>query len=438
MKAPADPPGDPPAEPSAVAPPVLGAVVPAAVGLAPVVVELLPLVDLTKDASGDGPWEWTRAGVRATGIVADAKASHTVLTLPYRPPAEYDLVVDFTAVAPRPGNLAYYVPLPGGRGVQCSVGKHGSAGTGWYYGFDAADGQTGDGPHNPTSRPGPGRVYGRRFTTAVEVRTSGVRLTVDGKVIAEFADLKLLDLPKWVPWSRADKSPVRLIAYGGTFEFHRVAVVEVSGRGTFTRPPVPRPPVDLLALMGPAGEIGKFGPLERTPAGVQLTSPGKHGGLTPPYRLPAEYDLAVEFTSVGGFSTLTYSLPLPTGQGVQCFIGNGAENRVYGYEAIDGRAGGGPENPSVRLGPARARGVRMASRVEVRRTGLRTLIDGAVVAEFTDLSRVAMPGWITKSDPPRPVFVVLGGPVDFHAIEVTEVSGRGEVIRPPPAGTKPP
>jgi hypothetical protein len=210
----------------------------------------------------------------------------------------------------------------------------------------------------------------------------------------------------------------------------------VSDKGTVTRPAAAPAPekspavIDALALVNtdrPVSRNGGSG--ERRSTGwlvVGKNADGQpvHTALNMAPRPPAEYDLTVELTTVEP-GRLVFRLPLPAGTSCQAFVGAKRDKygRRYGYEMVDGQGDTTADNPSVRDGPERAVGKRMTFRVQVRRSGLRTLVDGVVAAEWADLARVTWPRAAGKLEPGVLGVTIHGGAVEFHRVE----------IAPPPA-----
>jgi hypothetical protein len=67
--------------------------------------------------------------------------------------------------------------------------------------------------------------------------------------------------------------------------------------------------------------------------------------------------------------------------------------------------------------------------VQVRKGGLRILVNGTVVAALkTDYSNLVSNSWYRQRDPTL-LAVGCDDPTVFHAVEVTEISGPGKRIR---------
>jgi hypothetical protein len=281
---------------------------------------------------------------------------------------------------------------------------------------------------NPARVELPALKAGRRYRSRVEVRRTGVRALLDDKPVCEFAELGRLG-PRSKPWPR-DPRQLGVSVWGGPVEFHSAVVQDVSGSGTVTRAVAKLAVIDALALVNadrPVDDRGGSG--ERRPTGwlvVGHKAEGQavHTALNMAPRAPAEYDLTVELTTVEP-GRLVFRVPLPTGTACQAFVGadRNGYGRRYAYERVDGHAGTAADNPSARDGPERPVGKRMTVQVEVRRTGLRTLVDGAVAAEWGDLSQVTWPPGGGKLEPGVVGVSCFGGAVEFHRIE----------IAPPPA-----
>src|SRR5262249_31526637 len=74
-----------------------------------------------------------------------------------------------------------------------------------------------------------------------------------------------------------------------------------------------------------------------------------------------------------------------------------------------------------------------SARVEVRKTGLRALIDGTVVSTYHgDPAR--LDGKASEMRNPAVLALMIwAGPIEFHKADVREISGQGRITRPVPS-----
>jgi Domain of Unknown Function (DUF1080) len=187
------------------------------------VVDLLPLVDLTKDTVA-GNWASS-----AEGLTSD-KDGIAVLEFPYRPPSEYDFRVDFTCRAGW-GEVNQFLAR-GDRSFSYVMGANG----GRFFGLEMIGGK--DCGENGTVLPR--RLsLNERHRCVVHVRNDVVVIEVDGQELTrwktDYSDLGL-DHPKWKHWVRRDPSLLAFASNRTPTTVHKAEVIEITGQGTRTRP----------------------------------------------------------------------------------------------------------------------------------------------------------------------------------------------------------
>jgi hypothetical protein len=188
------------------------------------VISLLPLFNVEKDAV-KGSWTVGPDGVTVT------KDERSYLQFPYRPPSEYDFLVAFTC---RAGAIQISVVVAGG-GRSFSYVMDGTKNV---FGLGRIGRMRADDPANPT------RIARRlapndRHTCTVRVRKDRVVVEVDGQQTADFkTDYSSLNYPPRA-WPGRDPSLLGLASLETETILHRAEVVEVTGRGVFTRPDDP-------------------------------------------------------------------------------------------------------------------------------------------------------------------------------------------------------
>jgi serine/threonine protein kinase len=201
------------------------------------VVSLLPLVNVEKDAI-QGRWTVTGDSVTVT------KDGGSYLQFPYRPPSEYDFRIEFTC---RDGSGGISVVLARG---ERSFAYVMSAKGGNHFGLGKIAGRPANA--NPTSIVRNLTLYDRHVCT-IRIRKDRVIALVDGKQTADWkTDYRDLSYPVRA-FPRRNRSLLGLVSRNMETVLHRAEVVEISGRGIFTRPD------DLAAQMAESqrGAAGK-------------------------------------------------------------------------------------------------------------------------------------------------------------------------------------
>jgi hypothetical protein len=180
--------------------------------------------------------------------------------------------------------------------------------------------------------------------------------------------------------------------------------------------------VDLLALIQPDRDRAS-GVWMRGDAGLAALSRGRGtAGLVLPYVPPEVYDFRLEFTGPSGEGAVV-QVCSAGGQSFAWIV----KQRRAGFSSLRGRPF---SKNSVPLRGAAIPGGRSVSLVQVRKGTVRAYVNGVLIAEAPpgDL-RTARPGgrhWNLG-------LAADGTPATFHAIEVVEVSGKGNVLRDRPA-----
>jgi hypothetical protein len=143
-----------------------------------------------------------------------------------------------------------------------------------------------------------------------------------------------------------------------------------------------------------------------------------------PYEVPAEYDFRVEFTRIGGNSTV--GLMLSKGDRPFCFE-IARSDEIAGFCYIDGRH---VDSNPTKTKFAVVNGRRYNVKIQVRHNGLKAFVDGKPIISWqTDYKNLTQhPGWTL----PNKQCLGIGSfnsPTTFHVAELIEVSGHGKRLR---------
>lgn len=181
------------------------------------IIDLLPLVDVKRDASNS---VWSVAPDGAVRSVRDRKAGR--LEFPYTPPAEYDFEIEFTVEDGESGYVMQVLAVPGHW-------------LDWRLLPPPAFGPALDGvePGNGPRTDGIGKLNrlkpGDRHRSVVEVRKNSLRAVVDGAEIARYdGDFKRLSDPVGV-FKLRDTTHVGVGVLDVGLLIHKAVVREVSG-----------------------------------------------------------------------------------------------------------------------------------------------------------------------------------------------------------------
>jgi hypothetical protein len=186
------------------------------------------------------------------------------------------------------------------------------------------------------------------------------------------------------------------------------------------------PQVDLMPLINPRldGLRGKW----TLRGGVLRSSGGGDELLQFPYEPPEEYDYEVHFVRVRGDNCVIQILSHENMPFIWV-MGTGASKR-FTFHYLKGA--GDFENRTTRDYTQMASGREYVSVVKVRRDGVKAYLDGELVSTWdTDYSDVENRPFWRLQDSAALGLATSALETEFRSIRVTEVSGKGKILRPP-------
>jgi serine/threonine protein kinase/formylglycine-generating enzyme required for sulfatase activity len=186
--------------------------------------------------------------------------------------------------------------------------------------------------------------------------------------------------------------------------------------------------IHLLPLVDPRRDAIK-GTWSMTADGLVLETPPQHAVLELPYEPAEEYDFEIEFTPTGGGLNPNMYLRAQGRSLTWKLNAEAVTPPLYGFEMLDGKfikdlREAAASNP-LRI----EAGQRHTTRVEVRRTGLRGIVDGVEFVKWSgDFQRFAMEEMCKlRNERALGVGSYRRG-IIFHRIDVREVTGTGKVL----------
>ena len=195
--------------------------------------------------------------------------------------------------------------------------------------------------------------------------------------------------------------------------------------GALPQPPPPadvvgKTTVDLIPLFDPAQDIvhGRW-------LGVGNALHCNFQGLVPriqfPYQPPEEYDYIVTFSQPNLRNGISMIMPNPRGGAFFLILGEGNGNE-YGFEYQLGK-------PGTRLPwPIKPNTIYTIT-VQVRRDGVKALLDGKLVDSRTNFQELKLDSWRKMRDD-RLLALGCDDPTVFHYVRVIEITGSGKKGRP--------
>ena len=188
--------------------------------------------------------------------------------------------------------------------------------------------------------------------------------------------------------------------------------------------------IDLLALVDVKRDT-IAGEWVRTADGLAKQGPGTTDKGAPrlqlPYSPPEEYDFEVEFTAVNHNQSVGQIISAQSREFSWIVAGNTQQVPTVGFEMFDGGATSKLSDVAVPMKMDLEKGRRYVSRVEVRKAGLRGLLDGVEMVNWSgDYKRLA-PAPDSKLRDDKHLGLRAARDVVFHKITVREITGTGKV-----------
>lgn len=411
------------------------------------VIDLLAAVELKRDALDPG-WIRDANGLALTGTATDERWGPR-LQLPYQPPAEYEVITEFTPTSE--GHAILQLLSAQGRGFAFVLGRRGT--NQWTSGFEGYD-RLSTSKLTPTATLIPANLEtGRRYRSRVEVRTGSLRAWLDEKPLIDWSgDFKHLGSSEPVPDSAKTESPGRgklhdtlhlgLRSFRDVV-FHSIAVREISGPGKLDAP-LP------ASADGWQDLLPEINPSRHTLAGrwrfeqKELTntySTGATALIELPLKAAVNYDLRLNLRYLEKY-TGHLAFTLPHGERTGRFVIDDYRSPNAGLEYVDGRSRLDVAGVVRQRTAFLPQGEPCELLFQVRDEGLRVLLNGSELYRWAgDWSRVTTVPAVPENQPPRP-FCGLGckdGKVLVSSIAARLLAGPGgeklppaEVHGPPP------
>ena len=141
--------------------------------------------------------------------------------MPYQPPQEYDFQIVFVPESNQ-GQVGQIFVAGGTQTMWFMAGWDGNS----ISGFQLVDSKMAN--ENSTTTKGLSLAVGREYTSLIQVRRSGVKAYIDGKMIAQIRDAGKMTVPSF--W--ALRNPLTVgVGANGPVRFVSVRHIEVSGKG---------------------------------------------------------------------------------------------------------------------------------------------------------------------------------------------------------------
>lgn len=182
-------------------------------------INVLSLADAGKDRAFG---EWKQEG----GELVSGDARFQKLELPYRPPEAYDVLVEFTKLGGS-GSTSIYLPFDG-TSFTWAMGVSKNTRIGFYY-----VGKQRGADNKTTIKRAEALKTGQRNVCEIQVRADCVTAFMNGKKVSEWQS-EMGELSIRGQFVR-DARKLGLFTRESSARFHRVAVIERSGPGNFTR-----------------------------------------------------------------------------------------------------------------------------------------------------------------------------------------------------------
>ncbi|RLS80585.1 MAG: DUF1080 domain-containing protein [Planctomycetota bacterium] len=183
--------------------------------------------------------------------------------------------------------------------------------------------------------------------------------------------------------------------------------------------------IDLLALVDLQRDAS-VGEWTKVADGIACENPAGANVLQLPYEPADEYDFEVEFTATGSGLNINQYVSARGKMFAWKLNSHNVNPPLYGFELLDGKFAKDNKEAAVQIPESIVVGQRYRSTVEVRRGGLRTLLDGKELVKWSgDFSRFSTETVTPMKHPGRIGIGSWRRPVIFHSVNVREVSGNG-------------
>ncbi|MBI5396191.1 MAG: hypothetical protein HZA91_12920 [Verrucomicrobia bacterium] len=179
-------------------------------------INLMLLIDLEKDAV-KGKW------TMQDGKLVSAPERHARIQIPFEPPEEYDFRIVFCR---NEGieTVAQFISQAG-RGAMWNMAcDHGTA-----FGFDIVGGRPSN-KNSTTYRPSTALKNGRVYSSVLQVRKNGVKAYLDGRLVSHWKT-DYTDGGVSGSWQLPDYRLLGVGAYQAVVTFHKIELLEITGRG---------------------------------------------------------------------------------------------------------------------------------------------------------------------------------------------------------------
>lgn len=189
--------------------------------------------------------------------------------------------------------------------------------------------------------------------------------------------------------------------------------------------------IDLLALVDLKRDV-IAGEWFRKVDGIEKRGRGTTDNGVPrlqlPYQPPAEYDFEIEFTPLSEQQSIGQMISAESRTFSWIVAGYTTQEPKAGFEMFDWAPTSKPSEVAVDMkANLEIRGRRYVSRVEVRSTGLRGLLDGVELVNWQgDFSRLSVDA-MNKLRDDKHLGLRAARDVIFHRITVHEITGTGKV-----------
>jgi len=193
-------------------------------------INLLPLIDPQKDAVY-GQWKMESGECVSDGGGDNSRGSARLQT-PYHPPEEYDYRITFTRRGGTDAVMQFLTKES--LNIRWVIGADG----GRVLGFEHAGGSKHWSANPTTVRMNAALPAGTRHTSVIQVRKNGLTAFLDGKIVTRWPT-DYSDFIRSPGWGLRDELALGLGSWQSPTVFNSAEVLEVTGRGKFTRPDDP-------------------------------------------------------------------------------------------------------------------------------------------------------------------------------------------------------
>jgi hypothetical protein len=297
----------------------------------------------------------------------------TAFVIPVDSPVEYVLQAEVIRLS-GDESICFGLPLPGNRRVTAIV--DGMKGT--VSGFASVNGKQIFTNDNPLARQGGLLTNGQPAVIQIEVRQSGVTLTVNGAAIAQWQSQPTDQTTTAKGMGFPGQRGLAVMTWNSPYRLNRLELIPLSPGSAAPPPSASAGRVELVQKHRDAVQVVRGSVTHSHAAGWQTEASGT--GFTIPEPMPEEYVVEAEVVREDGSGSISFHLPV-RGKALSAII-DIYDSRLTGLSDINDWNIQSRDNPTVHRGPVLTNGQAAQVRIVVSRQEISLSVDGKKLSSW--------------------------------------------------------